>query len=169
MIYFSKTARNFFTIHSLPKVDNISFHLNLVSQLAVLVCTIGVHGNISNSKQSLIAIYSQEHAWEDHFRCYISPKRLKFVHDTISRQGRQYFLSHEPSQPIGRAGVSAWCSFKQRQKKTVDRAKSGHKLIWHSIRWYIYQKRLEIFPQFLPCLNLTIFPFIWTQSANWPR
>ena len=74
---FTKTARNFFTIHSLPKVDNISFHLNLVSQLAALVCTIGVHGNIGNSKQSFIAIYRQEHAWEDYLRCYISPKRLE--------------------------------------------------------------------------------------------
>ena len=177
MIYFSKTARNFFIILSLPKVDNISFHLNLVSQLAALVCTIGVHGNIGNSKQSFIAIYRQEHAWEDYLRCYISPKRLeiffiilslrkvnnislhmnlviqlaalvcqpgihrnmenksgdlatfwqklpghdildviflqngsKFFHDTFSRQSRQYFLSHEPSQPIGRAGLSAWRS-----------------------------------------------------------
>ena len=59
---FSKTATNFFIIHSLPKVDNIFFHLNLVSQLAALVCTIGAHGNIGNSKQSFIAIYRQEHA-----------------------------------------------------------------------------------------------------------
>ena len=59
---FLKTARNFFTIYFLPKVDNISFHLNLVSQLAALVCTIGVHGNIGNSKESFIAIYRQEHA-----------------------------------------------------------------------------------------------------------
>ena len=76
MIYFSKTARNFFTIYFLPKVDNISFHLNLVSQLAALVCTIGVHGNIGNSKQSFIAIYRQVHASEDYLRCYIFPKRL---------------------------------------------------------------------------------------------
>ena len=74
---FLKTALNFFTIYSLPKIDNISFHLNLVSQLAALVCTIGVHGNIGNSKQSFIAIYRQVHAWEDYLRCYISPKRLE--------------------------------------------------------------------------------------------
>ena len=66
MIYFSKTARNFFTIHSLPKVDNIFFHLNLVSQLAALVCTIGVHGNIGKGKQLFIVIYRQEHAWKDY-------------------------------------------------------------------------------------------------------
>ena len=59
---FLKNGSKFFTIHSLPKVDNISFHLNLVSQLAALVCTIGVHGNIGNSKHSFIAIYRQEHA-----------------------------------------------------------------------------------------------------------
>ena len=34
----------------------------------------------------------------------------KFFHDTFSRQSRQYFLSHEPSQPIGRAGLSVWRS-----------------------------------------------------------
>ena len=78
MLYFSKTARNFFMILSLGKVDNVSFHMNLVSQLAALVCTIGVHGNIGNSKQSFIAIYRQEHALEDYLRCYISPKRLEF-------------------------------------------------------------------------------------------
>ena len=77
MIYFSKTARNFFTIYFLPKVDNTSFHLNLVSQMAALVCSIGVHGNIGNSKQSFIAIYRQVHASEDYLRCYISPKRLE--------------------------------------------------------------------------------------------
>ena len=74
---FLKNGSKFFIIYFLPKVDNISFHLNLVSQLAALVCTIGVHGNIGNSKQSFIAIYRQEHAWEDYLRCYISPKRLE--------------------------------------------------------------------------------------------
>ena len=67
---------HFFTMHSLPKVDTISFHLNLVSQLAALVCTIGVHGNIGNNTQSSMATYSQEHALEDYLRWYISPKRL---------------------------------------------------------------------------------------------
>ena len=74
---FLKNGSKFFTIYFQPKVDNISFHLNLVSQLAALVCSIGVHGNIGNSKQSFIAIYRQEHAWEDYLRCYISPKRLE--------------------------------------------------------------------------------------------
>ena len=77
MTYFSKTARNFFTMHSLPKVDTISFHLNLVNQLAALVCTIGVHGNIGNRKKSSMATYSQEHAWEAYLRLYISPKQLE--------------------------------------------------------------------------------------------
>ena len=73
---FINNGSKFFTIHSLPKVDDIFFHLNLVSQLAALVCTIGVHGNIGNSKQSFIAICTQEHAWYDYLRCYISAKLL---------------------------------------------------------------------------------------------
>ena len=86
MIYFSKTARNVFTIYSLPKDDNISFHLTLVSQLAALVCTIGVHGNIGNSKQSFIAIYTQEHAWEDYLDVTFLQNGSKFFHNTFSAQ-----------------------------------------------------------------------------------
>ena len=108
MIYFSKTARNFFIILSLPKVDNISFHLNLVSQLAALVCTIGVHGNIGNSKQSFIAIYRQEHDEKTILDVTFLQNGSKFFHNTFPAPRRQYFLSHEPSQPIDRAGLSAW-------------------------------------------------------------
>ena len=108
MIYFSKTARDFFIILSLPKVDNISFHLNLVSQLAALVCTIGVHGNIGNSKQSFIAIYRQEHDEKTILDVTFLQNGSKFFHNTFPAQSKQYFLTHEPSQPIGRAGLSAW-------------------------------------------------------------
>ena len=51
MLYFSKMARSFFMILSLGKVDNISFHMNLVSQLAALVCQPGVHRNKDRRKQ----------------------------------------------------------------------------------------------------------------------
>ena len=88
MLHFSKTARIFFIIFSLRQVNNISFHLNLVSQLAALVCTIGVHGNIGNSKQSFIAIYRQVHASEDYLRCYISLKRLEIFFFMILSLGK---------------------------------------------------------------------------------
>ena len=32
----------------------------------------------------------------------------KFFHNTFAAPSKQYFLSPEPSQPIGRAGLSAW-------------------------------------------------------------
>ena len=51
MLYFSKTARNFFMILSVGKVYNISFHMNRVSQLATLVCQPGVHRNKDKRKQ----------------------------------------------------------------------------------------------------------------------
>ena len=51
MIYFSKTARNFFTILSLRKVNNISFHMKLVSQLAALIWKPGVHRNTDRKNQ----------------------------------------------------------------------------------------------------------------------
>ena len=51
MSYFSKTDRNVFMILSLGKVDNICFHMNLVSQLAALVSQSGVHRNKERRKQ----------------------------------------------------------------------------------------------------------------------
>ena len=56
MSYFAKTARNIFMILSLGKVDNISFHMNLVSQLAALVCQPGVLRKKDRRKQ-LICLY----------------------------------------------------------------------------------------------------------------
>ena len=32
----------------------------------------------------------------------------KFFHNTFPAPSKQYVLSPEPSQPIGRAGLSAW-------------------------------------------------------------
>ena len=32
----------------------------------------------------------------------------QFFHNTVSAPSNQYFLSPEPNQPIGRAGLSAW-------------------------------------------------------------
>ena len=109
MLHFSKTARNFFIILSLRKVNNISLHMNLVSQLAALVCQPGVHRNIEN-KSGDLATFWQKLPGHDILDVIFLQNVSKFFHDTFSRQSRQYFLSHEPSQPIGRAGLSAWRS-----------------------------------------------------------
>ena len=109
MLHFSKTARNFFMILSLGKVDNISFYMNVVSQLAALVCRPGVHSNKERGKHLIgrnLVISLYDILLDDIFL----ENGSKFFHDTFSRQGRQYFLSHEPSQPIGRAGLSVWRS-----------------------------------------------------------
>ena len=50
MLYFSKTARNFFTILSLNIVDNIPFQMSLGSHLAALVWQTGVHTNVARNK-----------------------------------------------------------------------------------------------------------------------
>ena len=50
MLYFSKTARNFLTILTLHKVDNISFQMSLGSHLAALVWQTGVHRNVARNK-----------------------------------------------------------------------------------------------------------------------
>ena len=109
MLHFSKTARNFFIILSLRQVNNISLHMNLVSQLAALVCQPGVHRNIEN-KSGDLATFWQKLPGHDILDVIFLQNGSKFFHATFSRQSRQYFLSHEPSQPIGRAGLSAWRS-----------------------------------------------------------
>ena len=50
MLYFSKTARNFFTILSLNIVDIIPFQMSLSSHLAALVWQTGVHTNVARNK-----------------------------------------------------------------------------------------------------------------------
>ena len=50
MLYFSKTALNFFTILSLNIVDTISFQMSLGSHLAALVWQTGVHTNVARNK-----------------------------------------------------------------------------------------------------------------------
>ena len=50
MLYFSKTARNFFTILSLNIVNNIPFQMSLDSHLAALVWQTGVHTNVARNK-----------------------------------------------------------------------------------------------------------------------
>ena len=59
MLYFSKTARNFFIIRSLRKGNNSSLHMNLVSQLAALVCQPGVHRNIDKKNQVIWRHFSK--------------------------------------------------------------------------------------------------------------
>ena len=51
MLYFSKTARNFFTILSLNIVDNIPFQMSLGSHLAALVWQTGVHTNVARNTE----------------------------------------------------------------------------------------------------------------------
>ena len=51
MLNFTKTAQNFFIILSLGQEDNIFFLMNLVSQLAALVCQPGFHRNIDEKNQ----------------------------------------------------------------------------------------------------------------------
>ena len=94
-------------ILSLGKVDNISFHMNLVNQLAALVCRPGVHSNKERRKHLIgrnLVISLYDILLDD----MILQNGSKFFHNTFPAPSKQYFLSPEPSQQIGRAGLSAW-------------------------------------------------------------
>ena len=107
MLHFSKTARNFFIILSLRQVNNISFHMNLVSQLAALVCQPGVYRNLDKKNQVIWRHFGKSFQDMTILDVIFLQNGSKFFHDTFSRQSRKYFLSHESSQPIGHAGLSA--------------------------------------------------------------
>ena len=98
MLHFSETARNFFILLSLRQVNNISFHLNLVSQFAALVCQPGVNRNIDKKNQVIWRHFGKSFQDMTILDVIFLQNGSKFLHDTFSRQSRQYFLSHELSQ-----------------------------------------------------------------------
>ena len=91
MFYFSKTARNFSIILSLRQVSNMSFHQNLVSQLAALVCQPGVHRN-KDKNQVIWRNFGKSFQDMTILDVIFLQNGYKFLHDTFSRQSRQYFF-----------------------------------------------------------------------------
>ena len=83
--YFLKTARNFWAILRPGIEENISFHLNLVSQLDVLVGEAGIPRNFDKRKQLHMAIYGYQFTWHAYVWSRISQKRLEIF--------QQYFVS----------------------------------------------------------------------------
>ena len=110
MLYFSKTAQNFFTILSLNIEDNISFQMSLGSHLAALVWQIGVHTNVARNKDVIWRILVG--SWHDttKFDVILFKNGSIFSHNTCPSQSRQYFLSNELGQPFSRAGLTDWRS-----------------------------------------------------------
>ena len=110
MLYYSKTARNFFTILSLSIVDNIPFQMSLGSHLAALVWQTGVHTNVARNKE--VIWRNLVGSWHDttNFDVILFKNGSKFSHNTYPAQSRQYFLSNEPGQPFSRAGLTNWRS-----------------------------------------------------------
>ena len=105
--YFLKTARNILAILRPGIEKNISFHLNLVSQLHALVGEAGIPRNFDKSKQQYMAIYVYQltrHAYVVQFH----KNGSKFFNNTSSLARGEYFLSYKPSQPIGRASLWDW-------------------------------------------------------------
>ena len=65
--------------------ENISFHLNLVSQLDALVGEAGIPRNFDKRKQPYMAIYVYQLTWHAYVWSRISQKRLEIF--------QQYFVS----------------------------------------------------------------------------
>ena len=149
MLYFSKTARNFFTILSLNIVDNIPFQMSLSSHLAALVWQTGVHTNVARNKE--VIWRNLVGSWHDitNFDVILFKNGSKFSHNTYPAQSRQYFLSNKPGQPFSRAGLTDWRSYKRSENKDVI----WRNLVrsWHDTTKFdviFFKKRLEIFSQY---------------------
>ena len=140
MLYFSKTARNFFMILSLGKVDNISFNMNLVSQLAALVCQPGVHRNKDKRKQLI-------------WRNLCISLYVILLDDIFLKNGSKLSLRQEDHIFFYMILVSQFAALvcqpgvhRNIKNKSGDLAKFWQKLPGHDyLRCYISPKRLEIF------------------------
>ena len=88
MLYFSKTARNFFTILSLNIVDNIPFQMSLGSHLAALVWQTGVHTNVARNKE--VIWRNLVRSWHDttKFDVIFFKNGSKFFHNTFAEHSR---------------------------------------------------------------------------------
>ena len=88
MLYFSKTARNFFTILSLNIVDNIPFQMSLGSHLAALVWQTGVHTNVARNKD--VIWRNLVRSWHDttKFDVIFFKNGSKFLHNTFAEHSR---------------------------------------------------------------------------------
>ena len=88
MLYFSKTARNFFTILSLNIVDNISFQMSLGSHLAALVWQTGVHTNVARNKD--VIWRNLLRSWHDttKYDVIFFKNGSKFFHNTFAEHSR---------------------------------------------------------------------------------
>ena len=119
MLYFSKTAQNFFTILSLNIVDNIPFQMSLGSHLAALVWQTGVHTNVARNKD--VIWRNLVRSWHDttKFDVIFFKNGSKFFHNTFAEHSRYCSLSNEPRQPFSRAGLTDWCSYNVARNKDV--------------------------------------------------
>ena len=88
MLYFSKTARNFFTILSPNIVDNIPFQMSLGSHLAALVGQTGVHTNVARNKD--VIWRNLVRSWHDtnRFDVIFLKNGSKFFHNTFAEHSR---------------------------------------------------------------------------------
>ena len=88
MLYFSKTARNFFTILSLNIVDNNPFQMSLGSHLAALVWQTGVHTNVARNKD--VIWRNLVRSWHDttKFDVIFFKNGSKFFHNTFAEHSR---------------------------------------------------------------------------------
>ena len=88
MLYFSKTARNFFTILSLNIIDNIPFHMSLGSYLAALVWQTGVHTNVVRNKDVIWRNLAKADMIQLSLMLYSSKNGSKFFHNTFAEHSR---------------------------------------------------------------------------------
>ena len=138
MLYFSKTARNFLTILTLHKVDNISFQMSLGSHLAALVWQTGVHTNVARNKD--VIWRNLVRSWHDttKFDVIFFKNGSKFFHNTFADNTFAWaamprwfdivdniwcyifpafkWVDNIPGQPFSRAGLTDWRSYKRSEK-----------------------------------------------------
>ena len=122
MLHFSKTARNFFIILSLRQENNIFFHMNLVSQLAALVCKPGVHRNIDNKiRWSGDILAKASRTWLSYMLYFSKTARNFFMILSVGKVGNISFYMNIVSQLAALLCQPGVHSYKERRKQLIGR------------------------------------------------
>ena len=122
MLHFSKTARNFFLILFLRQVNNISFHMNLVSQLAALVCQPGVHRNIENKSGDLATFLAKaSRTWLSYMLYFSKTARNFFMILSLGKVNNISFHMNLVSQLAALIGQPSVHRNKDRRKQLIGR------------------------------------------------
>ena len=155
MLHFWKSARNFFIMFSPHQVDSISFHMNLVNQLAALACQSCIYRNKDRIKRPIGQNLGKSLHDMTSLDVILLKKRLKmfFMIFSLGKVDNISFHINLVSQLAPLVCQPDVHRNKDRRKQLIGRNLVISLYNMSIFRWHISQKRIEIVSQYSPCIK----------------